>query len=171
MSEGKLKSYSDFSLPSSVVSRIDIARVVAELERVDNEMTTDSIRNKDNQEHEVVKPMLSEQLNDFLTSNELVLEDERVRNHVIKEMRQLKDHAPVIHMTFATMADRESLSTLVSWLRDSVHAQAVVAVGMQPSLVAGAYIRTPNHVHDFSMRAKLKENHSKLVGMLEELRG
>ena len=171
MSESGVKSHEDFVLPPSVVSRLDVSRLVSELERVDNELTSDTIRHKVDEGHEVVKPLLSEQLNDFLSANELTLDDDGDRGRLIKEMQKLKDTAPVIHMTFAVTADRESLATLMNWLRDSVHKQAILAIGLQPSLVAGVYMRTPNHIHDFSLRAKLKENHGKLVGMLEELRG
>lgn len=171
MSESGVKSHEEFALPPSVVSRLDVSRLVSELERVDNELTSDSIRHKVNEGHEVSRPMISEQLTDFLSANELNLDDDHQRGQLIKEMRQLKDTAPVIHMTFAVPADRESLAILMNWLRESVHRQAVIAIGLQPSLVAGVYMRTPNHVHDFSMRARLKENHSKLVGMLGELRG
>ena len=171
MSDSGVKTHDKFILPPSVVSRLDVSRLVSELERVDNELTGDSIRHKVDEGHEVVKPQLSEQLNDFLNANKLNLDNDHGRSELIKEVRLLKDHVPVIHMTFAVTADRESLATLMSWLRESVHAQVVVAIGLQPALVAGVYMRTPNHVHDFSMRARLKENHSKLVGVLEELRG
>jgi F0F1-type ATP synthase delta subunit len=134
-------------------------------------MTSDAIRHKDKEDYEVNTPQLSEQLNDFLSVNELSLAHDHSRSELIKQLRQLKDTVPVVHMTFATVADRESLGALVSWLRESAHPQTVVAIGLQPALVAGVYVRTPNQVHDFSMRARLKENHEKLLGQLEELRG
>lgn len=170
MSDG-VTSHQDFVLPPNVVSRLDVSRLVSELERIDNELTGDTIRRKVDEGHDVAKPVFSEQLNDFLSANKLNLEDSHGRSQLIKEVRLLKDSVPVIHMTFAATADRESMATLVAWLRESVHKQVVVAIGLQPALVAGVYMRTPNHVHDFSMRARLKENHSKLVGMLEESRG
>jgi F0F1-type ATP synthase delta subunit len=74
-------------------------------------------------------------------------------------------------MTFAVEADRESLMQLAQWVRETVHPQAVIAVGLQPGLIAGVYLRTPNHVHDLSLRAALDGGHEILVNDLEALRG
>lgn len=171
MSDQDTKKHENFVLPPSIVSKIDVSRLLAEFERVDNEITTDEIRHKDEEGHESVRPTLSDQLNDFLQANELNLDNGHNRSEIISELRKLKDNVPVVHMTFAATADRDSLGTLVSWLRESAHPQSVVAIGLQPALVAGVYLRTPNHVYDLSLRAKLKENHGKLVGAIGELRG
>jgi len=171
MSEAEQKTHDTFVLPPTVVSKIDIARLLSELERVDNDITSEAIRHKDEEGYQPAKPLLSEQLNDFLQSNELNLDNDHGRTELIKQLRELKDTVPIVHMTFATMADRESLGKLVTWLRESSHPQTVVAIGMQPALIAGVYLRTPNHVYDLSLRAKLKESHEKLVGMLGESRG
>ena len=74
-------------------------------------------------------------------------------------------------MTFAVSADRESLSQIAHWLRESVHPQAVISVGMQPALVAGVYMRTPNKVFDLSLRGALSGQHGALVKELETYRG
>jgi hypothetical protein len=171
MSETNVKSHDTFVLPPSVVSRIDLSRLLAEVERVDNDITSEAIRHKDEEGYQPARPLLSEQLNDFLQANELNLDEDHGRSELISELRALKDNVPIVHMTFATVADRDSLGQLVTWLRESAHPQTVVAIGLQPSLVAGVYLRTPNHVYDLSLRAKLKENHSKLVSSLGELRG
>ena len=83
----------------------------------------------------------------------------------------MKDKVPVIHMTFAVQADPTSLQQIVQWLRSSVHPQVVISVGLQPSLVAGVYMRTPNHVRDLSLRTLLTGQHEVLVKELEALRG
>ena len=171
MSDEDVKSYDTFILPPSVVSRMDVSRLLTEVERLANEITTDEIRHKDDEGYEAARPTLSDLLSDFLQLNNLSLDGSRSRSELIKQLRQLKDSVRVVHMTFATTTDRESLGTLVTWLRESTHPQTVVAIGMQPALVAGVYLRTPNHVYDLSLRAKLKENHSKLIDALEELRG
>ncbi len=115
--------------------------------------------------------MLSQSLTDFLNQNKPQLSNSRDRSELIKQMRLLKDAAPVIHMTFAVTADRDSLQKLSAWLRTSIHPQAIIEVGLQPALVAGVYLRTPNRVHDLSMRAMLDGQHDALVAELESLRG
>lgn len=157
-------------LPSSIVTRVDVSRLVREVEWVDNEITTATVRDKAGVQAPA-QPVLSDQLTDFLAQNNLTLDDAHQRTQLIKTLRQIKDTVPIIHMTFATPADRESLQQLAQWLRSSVHPQAVIAVGLQPGLVGGVYVRTPNQVHDLSLRAKLQSSRGVLIKSLEALRG
>jgi len=168
--EVKAKTYADFVIPSGVVTRIDVAHLLSELEWVDNELTTATVRVKAGAEQQA-KPSVSGVLEEFLTSNDLKIDSSSARSDLIKQVRLLKDKVPVIHMTFAVTADQESLQELIAWLRTSIHPQAVISVGIQPALVAGVYLRTPNHVHDLSMRAVLKKSRGILTKELEALRG
>jgi hypothetical protein len=170
MSEQMTQTYADFLLPPSLVTRVDISRLVHEAERVDNEMTSASVRAKAGAS-QVAVPVMSDQLQEFLTQNQLSLDNSIVRTDIIKQLRLLKDKVPVVHMTFAVTADRESLEYLAGWLRSSVHRQAVISVGLQPALVAGVYLRTPNRVMDLSMRALLQNSHDKLTAQLGAFRG
>lgn len=160
---------SELALPPSVVTKLDLARLINEAERVDNDMVTNDVRSRvgGDQSSELV---LSDQFSQFLEQNQLSLDESQARSSLIRRLRQLKNQAPVIHMTFAVMADRDSLVQLTQWLRQSVHAHAVVEVGLQPGLVAGVYLRTSNQVHDFSLRAALDGQHEALVKQLGELR-
>jgi hypothetical protein len=171
MSDAEMKTHDTFALPMSVVSKLDVAHLVSEAERVDNELTTIAVRTKSGSSLETGAPVMSEQLATFLEQNGITLGDTRERTQLIKELRLLKDTIPTIHMTFATEADRESLQQLAKWLRESIHPQVVIAVGLQPALVAGVYLRTPNHVHDLSLRAALKGSRGVLTKELEALRG
>lgn len=168
MSETGLNA-SELKLPPSVVSKVDVARLVNEMERVDNQLTTDAVRAKAGHP-DGAQVTYTEQLGAFLEQNSLSLDDERQRSEIIRALRQLKDNVPIIHMTFASYADPESLARLAEWMRTSLHPQAVIAVGLQPALVAGVYLRTPNHVHDLSLRAKLKEGRSVLIDELRAVR-
>lgn len=170
MTDAATKTYADFVLPPTVVSRLDVSRLVREVEQVDNTMTTAAVRSKIGADEQPAPPV-SETLNEFLTQNSLSLTNGHERAELVKQLRLLKDEVPIIHMTFAVPADRESLAELAAWLRQSIHPQAVIAVGLQPALIAGVYVRTPNHVHDFSMRAALSGGHGILINELEKLRG
>lgn len=163
-------NYANFVLPPSVVSRVDVSRMVDDAERVDNALTTSAVRTKAGGA-ESVTLTLSEQFAAFLEMNQLVFETGQQRSAIIKQLRLLKDKVPIVHMTFAVEVDRESLGQLVSWLREQVHKQAVIAVGLQPGLVAGVYLRTANHVLDLSLKAKLEGSRDMLVKELEAARG
>lgn len=141
-------------LPTSIMTKADLVRLVHEVEQLDIDYTTASVHDKAGVKSHW-QPVLSAQLTDYLTLNPGELDKASDRRNVIKQLRQLKKNAPVVHMAFASTADRESLQKIAAWLRDSIHPQAVIAVGLQPELVGGTYIRTTNHVYDFSLRAKL----------------
>jgi F0F1-type ATP synthase delta subunit len=162
--------YVNFVLPLSVLSKVDVSRLVNELERVDNEQTQATVREKvASTAHPEL--MISRQFADFLNENKLTIATSQERAALLKQLRLLKEHIPVIHMTFAVNADRDSLAKLTQWLRTSISAQAVIEVGLQPALIAGVSVRTPNHIHDLSMREVIKKNHGLLVKELEVLRG
>lgn len=163
-----VKQHTEMILPPNVVSKIDLARLLSELEFVDNELTSQAIRAQNGAQPPV--PALSQGLTDFLTINKLDLSESRTRSAIVAQLRVLKTNAPVLHMTFAVSADRESLQQLAEWVRREVHPHALIAVGLQPGLVAGVYLRTPNHVHDFSLRAKLDGRHDLLIKELETFR-
>lgn len=163
-------TYTQLVLPLSVVSKADVARLVREAEKVDNDLTSAAIHAKVGTA-ETQRPVISEQFMEFLQLNKLMLTSSRDRTELIKQMRLLKEKAPVIHMTFATVADPDSLRQLAQWLRASIHPQAVIAVGIQPGLVAGVYLRTTNHVYDLSLRAALKGSRQVLTKELGALRG
>ena len=170
MSQEYVKEMKDFVLPPSVVSKADLSHLVSEVERLDNELTAASVREKAGASSQE-QPKPSEMLGDFLAANELELSDSHSRSQLVKQLRQLKDTVPVIHMTFAVSADYESMQQIAQWLRSSVNPQAVLAVGLQPSLIGGVYLRTPNHIQDLSVKAKLSGRRNLLVEELEVLRG
>lgn len=53
------------TLPPNVVSKADVSRLVNELERVDNDLTTRAVRDKLTLESAAI-PAVSEQLTDFV---------------------------------------------------------------------------------------------------------
>jgi len=169
MSESQAPLYTKFLLPLNVVSRVDLSRLVSELEAVDGQLTAAAVQAKAGVSPQAL-PALSARLAGFLSQNRIALDNGKIRTELIRQLRLLKDNAPVIHMTFAVEADPASLQQLVQWARSSIHPQAIIAVGLQPGLVAGVYLRTPNHVIDLSLRHALDGSHELLVKELESLR-
>ena len=157
------------TLPSSVVTVRDLARLVAEVEELDNELTTTTVRAHVSK-GVVEQPIMTAAFEDFLSENELDFNESKERSRLVKALRKLKDNVPVIHMTFAVPADNESLQQIAAWVRQSVHPQAVLEIGLQPSLVAGVYVRTTNKIIDLSMRTALKGKRDILLKDLEALR-
>ena len=165
-----LVDFSQLILPASVVSRRDVAHLIEEVERVDNALTTTLVRARiGRRNHE--KLSFSQQLNDFLEKNGLSLDEPKERRLILKQLRALKDKAPTVHLTFASPADYQSLQRLARWFRLSVNPQVILEAGLQPELIAGVYVRTPNQVHDLSLRATLREKKDILLDDIRGLHG
>jgi len=156
-------------LPAAVVSHADMARLLRELESIDNELETQKARHQ-GESGKYHLPTMSQALSDFLLSNKLDITNDHVRMDLKSQVRKLKDHAPVMHMTFSTEVDPESLQDIAAWVRHELHPQALISVGLQPSLVAGVYIRTPNHVYDMSVRAFMQDSRKLIVEALDSLK-
>ncbi len=169
MSE-RVMTYEELLLPPVIVSKADVHRLVAEAEQVEANLTTAAARAKAGVTTASLPP-LSQQLSEFLRHNNLLLTTTKQWGQLVSQLRLLKEKVPVLHMTFATVADPASLQQLAAWARTSVHPQAVIVAGLQPGLVGGVYLRTPNHVHDLSMRGLLSGQREVLVKELGALRG
>lgn len=170
MSKDEARDYSEFSLPPSVVSKADISRLVREFEGVDNALTSRTVHEKIGAASQEA-PVMSAQLQAFLEANPLDLDNTTARSDYIKSLRALKENVRVMNMTFAVVADPESLAQLAAWVRQSVHPQTVIEAHLQPALVAGVYLRTPNHVFDLSVRNALHAKRGELEKELGALRG
>lgn len=170
MSNTATLDHTHFVLPASIVSRIDVSRVMREFEAYDNALTANTVRQKAGTDANEV-PAVSAQLQSFLDSNPVDVTNTTARSEYISQLRLLKDAVPVVHMTFAVVADVESLQQLTSWLRESVHPQVVIDAHVQPALVAGTYVRTANKVFDLSVRGALRAKRGALKEALGAARG
>lgn len=144
----------DFTLPSALIGRADVARLEREVEKIDNDFSVQKVRDHA-AEGSYQLGTVSRSLNDFLQLNNTDILDDQQRLKLRSQLRVIKKKAPTIHMTFAVEPDPESLQWIAAWLRKEIHPQALVTVGLQPSVIGGVYMRTPNHVHDFTVRALL----------------
>lgn len=159
----------DLKLPDSIITKKDLAYLVSEAERIDNEIFSDVVRSEvQHTEHNELQ--LSARFANFVAINEINLDDKNRRDQLIHELRELKNQAPLVHMTFATDVDEKSLNKLINWFRDSIHPQTILDIGLQPGIVAGAYIRTKNRVYDFTVGSLLNKNRRALVEKIEGLK-
>jgi len=159
-----------YVLPAVLITRADLARLMREIEALDNELEAQKVRNHASGKASGYHlPTMSRSLNDFLEQNHIDIADDKIRVALRETLKDTKEHAPIMHMTFAVEADPEFLQRLVGWLRQEIHPQALLSVGLQPALVGGVYVRTPNHVHDFSIRSLLEDKRDIIRHELEGL--
>lgn len=153
-------------LPPGLIGHSHLSRLIRELEVVENDIEAQKARHP---KTALKEPDLSQTLADCVELNKIKITDSQERMHFKAALGVMKDKAPTMHFTFAVEADPESLAKLVAWVRTEIHPQALITVGLQPSLVGGTYLRTPNHVHDFSLRALLHDKRTVIVKELEAI--
>jgi len=155
-----------YALPPSLISRADLSRLMRELEALEVIVESQKIQDTAGARR---LPALSLVLRDITELNDVDLTDDKQRQELNAQLKRLKQASPIVHLIFPAAVDAESLEMLVAWLRQNAHPQALVRVGLQPSLVGGVYIRTTNKVFDFSLKGLLGGRHdiiSKELGSL-----
>lgn len=161
----KLDDDTQFGLPPSLIGRTDISRLLREIEQVDNELETQLIRNP---EKPLAIPSMSKALVDTTTLNNIDVANNAERKRLLTSLREAKDKAPVVHITFAADPEPATLSQLIVWIRENLHPRALIGVGLQPRIVGGCIVRTPDHIYDFSIRKRFQEQRAVLETALHE---
>jgi hypothetical protein len=153
------------TLPATLIGRVDLARLVREVESVDNDFEVQKVRDHKTEGSYSI-PTMSRSLSDFLQLNKIDIADSQARMALKDQLRLMKDKSPTIRMVFAAEPEPEFMQQLVAWIRQEIHPGALLTVGLQPGLIGGVYMRTPNHVHDFSVRTMLAGKRDILINEL-----
>lgn len=159
----KLDADKQFTLPAGVIGRSDISRLLREIEKVDYDLEAQTIRAPG---QPVTIPAMSRGLAETMQVNNIAVEQLEQRQQMLAELRRIKEHAPMVQITFASDPAPEITIQLVSWIRQNLHPTALVTIGLQPSIVGGCVVRTPDHIYDFSLRNHFKKQLPELVKYL-----
>ena len=151
-------------LPVSVVGPVDLGRVIRELETIDTDLKQQAIRG----DSDIKAPKTTKLLDQTLEVQKLELLSESDRATLLNFVKDLKQNAPVLHISFS--ADPSPLFTekIVAWLRTNIDPLLLLTVGMQPNIGAGCVVRTTNKYFDFSLRDHFMQQRDLLM---EGLRG
>lgn len=147
-----------FTVPATIVSRADAAKLGRELEMVENDLHAQAIRKQ-----QMDLSIVSMRLNELAVTNNFDLAKQEDRKTLASRIKQLKDGSPMVHIVFAEEPRPEVLQKFTAWVRANLHPAALMHVGFQPGIVAGCVIRTPSHMYDFSIRAMLDRKKDVLV--------
>lgn len=152
------------TLPPSLIGQVDISRMLREIEKIDNDLEGQHARTPD---QPLAIPAMTKALSEVAQLNQLDLLDINTRKKLLATFRYTKDKAPQVHITFAVDPEPEIVALMVAWLRQNLHPMALVTVGLQPGLMGGCVVRTPDHIYDFSLKREFKKN---LPDLIQELK-
>lgn len=153
----------DIKLPPAVVSRYDIARLLREIESLNDLFTQEKIRASKTKK----SVSLSHILASVSSDNHLDLTKAEVRQELSQKLTKLKEQAPVIHISFASEPDAIVTEKIILWFRREIDPRVLLTIGVQPSIAAGCVVRTRNNYFDFSLRQHLLTNSNLLIEKLK----
>lgn len=155
----------ELSLPLTVVSRVDVARLLRELNALNDFLADAKVRQPGTP---MRLPKLTRQLDDIARENQLNLLEEGPRKELYAKLHVALNKAPGLHISFASEPSPKALHQILLWLRRNVHPQVLVQVGLQPTIAAGCVIRSPNLLFDMSMRQYLVKQEPYLTQLIKE---
>lgn len=158
-----MKPDQPFILPLSVVSQVDVARVMRELNALMDFFVSIKARPAGSS---VQPPRLSRPLDQLAQANRYNLLEEGQRQELYDRLNLILGKAPLIHISFATEASPKALEKILNWLRTNIHPQTLLQVGLQPTIAAGCVVRTPSRVFDLSLRPYLRDQEPQLVALI-----
>lgn len=150
-------------IPSGVVTKVDVGRLLRELEGLDEFLEQAAVRKPGSS---IKMPKTSKMLDEMLNINKLngLVEDDRTR--LMNFLIMLRAKAPVLHMSFSADPSPAFTQKLIIWIRDNIHPFVILQMGLQPNIGAGCVIRTTNKYFDFSLRADFFSKHELLISKI-----
>ncbi|MGZ6004644.1 MAG: hypothetical protein ACXWLH_00675 [Candidatus Saccharimonadales bacterium] len=152
-------------LPLTIITEVDLGRISRELAGIEDFSLQSAVRDAGKQPQ---LPRTSRSLEDLARLHELNLLIEADRAELRRIIDDLRQHAPVLHMSFASDPSSNFLNKLVTWLRNEIDPSTLLRVGLQPGIAAGCIVRTRNKYFDFSLRKHLDEHSQMLIEALME---
>jgi len=151
------------TLPINVTGRMDVGRLVREVEALDNFLEQASVRKPGTP---MQMPKTSKLLDEMIEHNKVnaLVEDDRRR--LLQFLITVRAKAPILHMSFSSDPPPMFTQKLVAWLRDNVHPLVLLQVGLQPNIGAGCVVRTTNKYFDLSLKQHFAKQHPLLMAKI-----
>jgi F0F1-type ATP synthase delta subunit len=153
----------ELKLPTNVVSQVDVARILREINGL-NDFFAGAAKRQSGTPMQL--PKLTRLLDQVASENSLNLLEEKDRKMLVEQLNLVLGKAPLLHISFAAEPSPKSLERVLIWFRQNIHPQTLLQVGLQPTIAAGCVLRTPNKLFDMSLRSYLKEQEPYLVQLI-----
>lgn len=155
----------NITLPIQVTSRVDVARLLREVEQVDGFLKQAAIREPGTS---VKLPKTSRQLEELASGNKLNLLLDADRLRLVGFLTAIKSKAPLLHISFSAEPAPVFIQKILTWLRREIHPLLLLHVGLQPSIGAGCTIRGNSLYLDLSLRQYFQKQRPLLLNKLHE---
>jgi hypothetical protein len=158
------KQDQQMKIPDTLLTSVDLARLLREIEGLDEFLTQAAIRQPGSVDQ---LPRTSKMLEDLANTNGLSLLHAADRKKLAVFLKDLKTEAPIIHISFSAEASAAVIYKISSWFRANVHPLVLLQIGMQPNIAAGCVVRSSNKYFDFTLRKKFEGKTQALVDSIK----
>ncbi len=150
-------------LPSSIVSQVDIGRLQREITGLNDFFVGAKVRTAGTS---MQLPRLSRPMDLLARENGINLLDSEHRQKLMTLLDSVYKSAPSFHISFAVEPSPKALERILIWMRQNIHPQVMLQVGLQPAIAAGCVLRTTNKVFDMSLRNRLNNQKDVLTQLI-----
>jgi len=151
-------------LTPAVVSQTDVNRLIRELTGLNDFFVGARTRAAGSA---MQLPKLSRLMDQLSRENGVNLLEDEARRKLMAQLELVYKSAPSFHISFAVEPSPKSLERIVLWMRQNIHPQTLLSVGLQPAIAAGCVLRTTNKVFDMSLRNHLKTQTKYLAQLIK----
>lgn len=151
-------------LPLSVIGQVDIARLMRELNGLEDFFVSAKARSPG---VSMQLPRLTRLLEQLAKDNSLNLLSQADRAELLQSLKTIYEQAPKLHISFAVEPSPKAFEKILAWIRANIHPDALLQVGLQPGIAAGCMLRTTNKVFDMSLRTNLAKQEPYLVKLIK----
>jgi F0F1-type ATP synthase delta subunit len=151
-------------LPPSIINPVDVARLMRELTGLNDFFVAAKARPAGTS---LQLPKLSRTMDQLSHENEVNLLETDQRSKLMEQLQAVYKKAPHFHISFAVEPPPRALEKILLWLRQNIHPQTLLSVGLQPSIAAGCVLRTTNRVFDMSLRTHLSNQSEYLLQLIK----
>lgn len=150
----------ELTLPVSIANKADVGRIEREVAAVNEFLEQAAIRQPGTA---VTLPKMTKLMEELVSSNKLNLLVAADRKRLLDFLTHTRDKAPELHMSFSAEPSPTFMQKLTTYVRENIHPQALIQIGLQPTIGAGFMLRTTNKYYDFSLRTALKSKNDILM--------
>ncbi len=150
-------------VPALIATPTDVMRLRREIAVLQDYFEQQKLKNHPT----AAVPKVSLLLDELAISNKLDIRDEATRENLMEFLNDVAEHAPVIHISFATDPSPAFLQKVVLWFRQHIHESILVQIGIQPTIAAGCVVRTTNKYFDLSLRRSFAKHGTDLINALK----
>jgi hypothetical protein len=152
-------------LPLSIVGPVDVGRLLRELDALDNQILQAKLR-ASAAGGQPEAPRMTQLMEQTMEFNKLDLMSDSDRKQLVQLLLNVKERAPVLHMSFSADPATPFIEKLMAWLRREIHPVVLLTVGLQPNIGAGCIIRSTNKYFDCSLRKDFMQKKDILMSKL-----